>query len=539
MHTALAYEAQKLVIEARLGQAQLQHQPPRPSRSRPHSTATSRPLRRGRAHGMVALFGVVGAVAVSLLAFAGSALAALPSNCRQTQNAVTCAFAYTGVEQVFIVPSGVDSVRVDAVGAAGGVGDQTAPGGTGGAAGAPVSVSPGASLYVEVGGVGNRAGVPGAGGWNGGGGGANGSSGGGGGASDVRTISCRSGCPGSSVSLDSRLVVAAGGGGGGAADLPSAFLAGAGGAAATAGGNAQQAGGSGGAPGTLSNGGAGGAGGIGDLDPLVHQELPGQAGTSGQGGSGSGTAAGGQVGSGGGGGGGYYGGGGGGSGPGANATLEPVGGGGGGGGASYAPGGTSGLAATGVAPSVTITYMLPAASVSPQSLSFAPQPQATLSPSQPVTVANTGGAPLRVTGLTFTGSDPGDFLVSSDDCRGAEIDPGTSCTVNVSFAPQAQGSRTATLNIKSNDPLTPATVALSGTGSQLATGAQGPTGATGPPGPTGATGPPGSGREQLFRAPGAIAGSSGPAGPERPGRPDLKARQERPDPRARPGPPAR
>ena len=102
----------------------------------------------------------------------------------------------------------------------------------------------------------------------------------------------------------------------------SAFLAGTGGAAATAGGNAQQAGGSGGAPGTLSNGGAGGAGGIGDLDPLVHQELPGQAGTSGQGGSGSGTAAGGQIGSGGGGGGGYYGGGGGGSGPGANATLR-------------------------------------------------------------------------------------------------------------------------------------------------------------------------------------------------------------------------
>ncbi|OAI38871.1 hypothetical protein AYO39_03375, partial [Actinobacteria bacterium SCGC AG-212-D09] len=172
------------------------------------------------------------------------------------------------------------------------------------------------------------------------------------------------------------------------------------------------------------------------------------------------------------------------------------------------------------------TYMLPAAFVSPQNLSFAPQPQATLSPSQPVTVANTGGAPLRVTGLTFTGSDPGDFLVSSDDCRGAEIDPGTSCTVNVSFAPQAQGSRTATLNIKSNDPLTPATVALSGTGSQLATGAQGPTGATGPPGPTGATGAPGPtgatgapGPTGATGSPGPTGatgspGSSGPAGPQ-------------------------
>ena len=126
MHTALAYEAQKLMIEARLGQAQLQHQPPRPSRSRLHSTATSRPLRRGRAHLMVGLFGLAGAVAVGLLAFAGSALAALPSNCRQTQNAVTCTFAYTGVEQVFTVPSGLDSVQVDAVGAAGGAGSDRA-----------------------------------------------------------------------------------------------------------------------------------------------------------------------------------------------------------------------------------------------------------------------------------------------------------------------------------------------------------------------------------------------------------------------------
>jgi hypothetical protein len=43
--------------------------------------------------------------------------------------AVTCAFAYTGPEQEFTVPSGVDSVQVDALGAAGGDGDRTTPGG--------------------------------------------------------------------------------------------------------------------------------------------------------------------------------------------------------------------------------------------------------------------------------------------------------------------------------------------------------------------------------------------------------------------------
>lgn len=491
MHTTLIYEAQKVVIEERLRRAQVRHQRPRSSRPEPRSTATSRPVRRRWARAMVGLLSLAGAVAVGLLAFASSALAALPSNCTQAQHAVTCAFAYTGAEQTFTVPSGVDSVQVDALGAAGGAGDQTAPGGIGGAAAAPVSVSPGELLYIEVGGVGNRAASRGAGGWNGGGDGADAVGGGGGGASDVRTISCRSGCPGSSASLDSRLVVAAGGGGGGAKGLPSGLLAGAGGAAGSAGGNAQQGGGSGGAPGTINNPGAGGAGGIGDLPSASRLGQPGQSGTLGQGGSGSGTAVGGQIGSGGGGGGGYYGGGGGGSGPDASATSTAVGGGGGGGGASYAPGGSTGLAAAGIAGSVTITYMLPAASTSPQSLTFAAQAQATLSPSHPVTVTNTGGAPLRITGLTFTGPDAGDFLVSSDDCRGAAIDPGSTCVVNVSFAPQAQGPRTATLNLKSNDPLTPATVALAGTGSQLASGAQGPTGATGPQGPQGAPGPQG------------------------------------------------
>ena len=506
MHTTLTYETQKAAIGERLREARLRHQLPRSSRPE-----RVRPRRRGRARTVVGLLGLAGAVAVSLLAFAGSALAALPSNCTQTQHTVTCAFAYTGAEQVFTVPGGVDSVQVDALGAAGGAGDPTAPGGIGGAADAPVSVSPGEVLYIEVGGVGNRAASPGAGGWNGGGDGASAEGGGGGGGSDVRTISCRSGCPGSSASLDSRLVVAAGGGGGGSDGVISAFLAGVGGAAGSAGGDAQQGGGSGGAPGTLSGPGAGGAAGIGTVTSATHSGQPGQAGTVGQGGSGSGTPAAGSVGFGGGGGGGYNGGGGGGSGPDVSATLTTVGGGGGGGGASYAPGGTTGLAAAGEAASVTITYGVPAASVSPQSLSFAPQAQATLSPPQPVTVTNTGSAPLRITGLTFTGSDAGDFLLNSDDCRGAAIDPGNTCVVNVSFAPQAQGSRTATLNVTSNDPLTPVTVALSGTGSQPAGGAQGPTGATGPQGPTGATGPQGSSGPAGSQG---LTGATGPQGPQ-------------------------
>jgi len=54
--------------------------------------------------------------------------------------------------------------------------------------------------------------------------------------------------------------------------------------------------------------------------------------------------------------------------------------------------------------------------------------------------------------------------------------------VGVGFAPQAQGTRTGTLVIASNDPASPASVLLSGTGGQLP---QGPRGLTGPAGSNG------------------------------------------------------
>jgi hypothetical protein len=470
------------------------------------------------------LLGLVAGFGVAMLAFASSAFAALPANCSQSQYTVTCTFEFTGAEQAFTVPRGIGSVLVDAVGAAGGGGDANVPGGVGGTAGAPVSAMPGEVLYVEIGGAGTHAG-----GWNGGGGVTDGAGGGGGGASDVRTISCRSGCPGISASLDSRLVVAAGGGGGGANAVPPG-TSGAGGAAGSAGANAGNGGGSGGAPGTLAGAGAGGAGGIGDTGASSPNGATGVSGGLGQGGAGSGGASAGYLGYGGGGGGGYYGGGGGGSGPSAAQSVDPghTGGGGGGGGGSYAPGGTTGQAVAGTPATVTISYGVPAASVAPGALSFATQTQGTLSASQPVTVTDTGDAPLHVTGLTFTGADAGDFLVTSDDCRGNTVDPGSSCVVNVGFAPQAQDSRTATLQIAGDDLAAPATVALTGTGGQLAAGPQGapgspgaqgqagsagPTGETGPPGSAGQTGPTGS--QGQPGSPG-LQGQAGPAGPTGP-----------------------
>jgi hypothetical protein len=194
---------------------------------------------------------------------------------------------------------------------------------------------------------------------------------------------------------------------------------------------------------------------------------------------------------GGGGGGGYWGGGGGGGGCGAALSAA------GGGGSSFGPpGATFNNAVHSGNGSVTISYVAAGAQVGPSPLTFAAQPQSTISPPQTVTVTNTGLGPLVVTGLTFGGADPRDFLITSDGCLGP-ISAGSSCTVGVGFAPQAQGARSASLQIASNDPNGPASVTLSGTGGQLPqgppgqTGQTGQTGASGPTGATGATGPQG------------------------------------------------
>jgi hypothetical protein len=387
----------------------------------------------------------------------GGAPAASAASCPTGQQT----FVSTG-EQCYTVPAGVSALNVVAVGAAG-------TGSLGGAAGhgaqvtADIAVTPGSTVFVEVG--------------IGGGATAN-QAGAGGGASDVRTCSAVT-CP--SLALDdTRLVVAGGGGGaGGGAFGGAGGSAGTGGAGTSItcqpgangttaiGGNA-----GGGAPaGTCVAGGLGGTGGA--------SGTAGALGTGGTGGSLGNTG-------GGGGGGGYFGGGGGGSSNGAGS------GGGGGGGSSFGPAGSTFGLGTGT-PSVSITPLAATVSLAaPGSLAFSgTQPLQTVSVPQLQTITNTGTAPLQITGITFTGADPQDFLVASNGCLGA-ISPTASCTIGVDFAPQVQGVRTAALSIASNDPVSPASVTLSGTGGQLAQGPPGAIGATGKSGDTGKTGATGA-----------------------------------------------
>ncbi len=260
-------------------------------------------------------------------------------------------FSYTGGEQTFTVPAGVHSVYVSAVGGAGGAaGYPGNPGGLGGVAAGDLSVSPGETLYVEVGGDG-LTGDPSSGavtpGTFNGGGAAGGSGGAGGGASDVRTIPA--GAPGS---VASRMVVA-GGGGGGAYDDQGPSAGGNGGGLTGTAGTPSPGGGAGG---TQVAGGPGGTG-----------SQSGPDGTSGILGAG-GTAGDTNFGGGGGGGGFYGGGGGGGMGP-CNPCSSAAGG--GGGSSLVPPGGTTATASPTQFPGVDITWNVAPVITSAASATFA------------------------------------------------------------------------------------------------------------------------------------------------------------------------
>jgi hypothetical protein len=101
------------------------------------------------------------------------------------------------------------------------------------------------------------------------------------------------------------------------------------------------------------------------------------------------------------------------------------------------------------------------ASLSPSSLSFAGQAVGTTSAAQTVTLMNTGGAPLAITGVTVSAG-----FAESNTC-GSSLAAGGKCTISVTFTPAATGSFTGTLSVIDNSngvAGSTQTVSLSGTG---------------------------------------------------------------------------
>lgn len=101
---------------------------------------------------------------------------------------------------------------------------------------------------------------------------------------------------------------------------------------------------------------------------------------------------------------------------------------------------------------------VPAVSLSPSSLTFAPQVVATTSPAQELTLTNVGSAPLTVSKIVASGN-----FRQSDDCSGP-LNVGASCTINVIFTPTNVNKITGAITLTDNASISPHLVGLSGSG---------------------------------------------------------------------------
>jgi hypothetical protein len=125
---------------------------------------------------------------------------------------------------------------------------------------------------------------------------------------------------------------------------------------------------------------------------------------------------------------------------------------------------------------------LPAASITPTSLTFADQVVHTTSAAMTLSLSNVGGGTLHLVSIVASGNNPADFA-QTNNC--ANVASAASCTISVKFTPGALGARSATYTITTNDLTTPTlTVQLSGSGiAAVAAAMLTPT----PGGPVGAT----------------------------------------------------
>ena len=114
---------------------------------------------------------------------------------------------------------------------------------------------------------------------------------------------------------------------------------------------------------------------------------------------------------------------------------------------------TAALSGTGVTSS---------ASVSPTSLTFPSQAVSTTSPAQSSTLTNAGTVSLAITSIAVSG----DFA-ETDNC-GSSVAASGSCTINVTFAPTASGTRTGAVTVTDNASNSPQTISLTGTGAATA-----------------------------------------------------------------------
>lgn len=103
-------------------------------------------------------------------------------------------------------------------------------------------------------------------------------------------------------------------------------------------------------------------------------------------------------------------------------------------------------------------------SFSPASMTFPSQAVGSSSSPTPVTLTSSGAVALTVTSVTLGGTNAGDFT-QTNNCT--TVEPLTSCTINVTFAPTAGGALSANLIVADNAGTGSQVVIVSGTGADF------------------------------------------------------------------------
>jgi hypothetical protein len=108
-----------------------------------------------------------------------------------------------------------------------------------------------------------------------------------------------------------------------------------------------------------------------------------------------------------------------------------------------------------------VDVFLPTVIISPSSKNFG-SIAVGLSAPQIFTVTNDTANLVAISGISFTGANPGDF--SQINTCSSPLLPAATCTVTVTFTPAVAGARSATLTVTDDAPVSPQTALLTGTG---------------------------------------------------------------------------
>ena len=100
--------------------------------------------------------------------------------------------------------------------------------------------------------------------------------------------------------------------------------------------------------------------------------------------------------------------------------------------------------------------------LSTPSIAFGNQTVNTESVYQGVTVTNTGGSAVAISNIALTGTNPAQFVISSNYCP-ASLAAGANCIIHLHFYPQVTGAASAALTFTDNATGSPQSVALTGT----------------------------------------------------------------------------